>query len=77
MYQVKLDDAKEQLVALVEAAVQGKAVFITKDDQSMVQLVPVFRTRRRRKFGSARGMIAMADDFDDPLVDFSEYMELA
>jgi hypothetical protein len=26
------------------------------------------------QFGSANGLIAMADDFNDPLEDFSEYM---
>lgn len=27
------------------------------------------------QFGSAKGMITMADDFDAPLEDFREYME--
>ena len=29
---------------------------------------------RQRKFGSAKGEIIMADDFDAPLEDFAEYM---
>ncbi len=28
----------------------------------------------RARFGSARGLITMMDDFDEPLEDFSEYM---
>lgn len=28
----------------------------------------------RPRFGSARGMITMSDDFDEPLEDFAEYM---
>ena len=28
----------------------------------------------RPRFGSARGLIKMADDFDEPLEDFAEYM---
>ena len=30
---------------------------------------------RKRTFGSAKGLIEMADDFDEPLEDFREYME--
>ena len=29
---------------------------------------------KRPPFGSAKGMIQIADDFDDPLPDFEEYM---
>ncbi|MBV9867915.1 MAG: DUF2281 domain-containing protein [Abitibacteriaceae bacterium] len=31
--------------------------------------------RRKRQFGSAKGLIAMAPDFDAPLEDFKDYME--
>lgn len=30
-------------------------------------------TEKRPTFGSAKGMIQIADDFDDPLPDFEEY----
>jgi len=30
--------------------------------------------RRKRKFGSARGLLRIADDFDEPLEDFRDYM---
>lgn len=29
----------------------------------------------RRKAGSAKGLITIAEDFDEPLADFEEYME--
>jgi hypothetical protein len=29
----------------------------------------------RPKFGSAKGMIKMSDDFDEPLEELKEYME--
>ncbi len=42
-----------------------------------MQLVAVReKTKRKPKFGSAKGLIIyMADDFDVPLEDFREYME--
>jgi hypothetical protein len=36
--------------------------------------VPVKHARRPRRFGSAKGLIHTADDFDAPLDDFGEYM---
>jgi hypothetical protein len=32
------------------------------------------KPRKKRKAGSAKGEIIMADDFDAPLEDFAEYM---
>ncbi len=73
MQTVPLDKAKSQLVDLIDAAISGETVVITKDDQQ-VQLVPVAAPLYRPQFGSARGLITMADDFDAPLADFNEYM---
>jgi prevent-host-death family protein len=73
MHAVTLDEAKLKLVDLVEAAISGETVLITKDGQQ-VQLVPVARSSQQPQFGSARGQIWMADDFDAPLPDFDEYM---
>jgi antitoxin (DNA-binding transcriptional repressor) of toxin-antitoxin stability system len=74
MYQVKLDDAKSKLLALINAAIEGEKVFIFKDDQQVVQLVPVAPPERHPQFGSAKGLIVMAEDFDAPLKDFEGYM---
>ena len=73
-YQVKLDEAKVRLLDLVEAAIRGEAVFILKDDRPVVQLVPIEPPKRHPQFGSAKGLVVMAGDFDGPLRDFSEYM---
>lgn len=74
MHQVKLDEATIQLPSLIDAAVRGEVVLITTDNQQTVQLVPVKRAKHPRRFGSAKGQIHMAHDFDDPLDDFREYM---
>ena len=71
--QVNYKDATSRLRDLIEAASRGEKVFISKDDQ-LVQLVPVPRVGSHRRFGSAKGLIVMADDFDAPLQDFAEYM---
>ena len=74
MHQVDLDEAKSHLPDLVEAAIKGEEVVITKDDQPVVKLVPIVLTKPRPQFGSAKGLITMSEDFDEPLEDFDEYM---
>jgi prevent-host-death family protein len=75
VHQVTIEEAKIQLPELIEAAVQGEDVFITKEDQQVVKLVAVVQSGQRPQFGSAAGLIQMSDDFDDPLPDFNEYMQ--
>ena len=36
---------------------------------------PVVKQTRNRQFGSAKGMVKIADDFDEPLADFQEDIE--
>ena len=75
MQQVTLDEAKTRLDDLIDAALQGDAVSIIADGERAVLLVPVSIRKQGGHFGSARGLIEMADDFDAPLEDFKEYME--
>ena len=74
MQQVNIEDAKAHLPELIEAAIVGEEIVITKDDQPMVTLMPVRQKKRRPQFGSAKGMIIIHDDFDEPLEGFKEYM---
>ena len=74
MVQVTAEEAKAKLSALIEDAMKGEAVFIKEGEDGLVQLVPVPHINGDRKPGSAKGMFVMADDFDDPLEDFKEYM---
>ena len=73
MYQVDLEEAKERLTDLIRNALDGEEVIITQDDRPVVKLVPMTEGKPRRRSGSARGLIKMADDFDAPLEDFHEY----
>ena len=75
MHQVSIEEAKTTLPDLIEAAVGGDEVRIAKDEQHIVRLVPVSASKAAPQFGSAKGLIAMAEDFDAPLKDFDEYAE--
>lgn len=74
MQQVKVEEATAQLPLLIDAAMRGEVVLITTDNQQVIRLVPIRSTKQPRRFGSASGLIHMADDFDTPLEDFKEYM---
>ena len=74
MYQVTLDKARTSLLDLVAAVFRGEKVFILTGNQKAVQLIPVEPPARCPRFGSAKGLVIMADDFDAPLEDFGEYM---
>lgn len=75
MQQVNIEEAKAHLPDLIDAAVNGEEVIIAKDEQHLVRLVPISRTKHRPQAGSAKGLITMSDDFGAPLEDFAEYMK--
>lgn len=70
---VNYDDVKTQIADLLEAAMRGDKVVITKNGQQIIELVPI-KPARKPKFGSAKGKIKIANDFDAPLDDFKDYM---
>ena len=73
MHAYSVDEAKEQFSDLLEAALHGETVLIQINEQQVIQLTPLKFVKKPRKAGSAQGLITMADDFDAPLDDFSEY----
>ena len=73
MVQVTAEEAQDHLADLIAKAMKGETVVITQDGHQTVQLVPVERRASRPQFGSARGLITIADDFDEPLEEFDEY----
>jgi prevent-host-death family protein len=73
-YQVDITEAPRRLLDLIQAAEQGEEVIITRNQRPLVQLVPLRQPADRPRFGSARGLITIAEDFEAPLDDFREYM---
>ncbi|BBD65878.1 hypothetical protein NIES4072_04430 [Nostoc commune NIES-4072] len=75
MQQITLAEASQNLPDLIEAALGGEEIIIIKDNQPLVKLTPMSPLKHRRQPGSAKGLITISDDFDEPLEDFKEYME--
>jgi antitoxin (DNA-binding transcriptional repressor) of toxin-antitoxin stability system len=74
MHQITIEEAKLNLPDLIDAAINGEEIVIAKDDQHVVKLVPISRAKPRPQFGSAKGLISISNDFNEPLEDFAEYM---
>lgn len=75
MYQVTLEEAKKQFLSLLEKASTGEEIIITENNIPLVKLVYIPQQKAQARFGSAKGLISISDDFDEPLEDFKEYME--
>ncbi len=63
MHTISLEDAKTHLPDLVKEVSAGGEVTITEQDIPVAKLVPATRAG----YGSLRGQVKMADDFDAPL----------
>jgi len=74
MQVIDIEKAKNSLGELVDAAVSGQEIILTKDARPVAKLVAVTDQRQSPRFGSAQGLIHISDDFDAPLPDFDEYM---
>jgi antitoxin (DNA-binding transcriptional repressor) of toxin-antitoxin stability system len=73
MLQINVHDPKIKLSDLIEAAEKGEEILIVTDNKKTYKIIEVEKPKRRRKAGSAKGMIEIADDFDAPLEEFKEY----
>ncbi len=71
MAYVSLEKAGEKWLELLQKAANGEEVVITRDNEPFVKLSAAKYPLTPRKPGSARGLIEMSDDFDEPLKEFS------
>lgn len=73
MTQVNIHEAKTNLSKLIEKVLNGEDVIIKKSNKPIVKLVMIDELKNKRKLGSAKGQVIIADDFDEPLDDFKDY----
>lgn len=71
---IDLNHAQTRLSELVARAARGEDVILSEGGEPVAKIIPIDRARGPREFGSARGLVHIADDFDAPLEDFGDYM---
>lgn len=68
---INLENEERPLGELVEQTLGGTEIVITKNDRPVARLIAI-PPRMPRRFGSARGLIEIGSDFDEPLQDFRD-----
>jgi prevent-host-death family protein len=66
---VNIHEAKTHLSRLLERAMAGEDIVITKAGKPLVRLTPVTGAPVRRVIGTAKGDFVVPEDFDSPLPD--------
>ena len=70
MKQLNVAEAKAKFSELVDAAARGDGTIIAKSGTPVAMLVPLGKEKHAPiKFGTLKGKIWIADNFDDPLPD--------
>jgi prevent-host-death family protein len=73
MHTVGLKEAAGRLAELIDEVAHGEEVVITREDGAAFKIVPIAPMAPYPKFGSAKGLVKMGEDFDEPLEDFQAY----
>ncbi len=71
MIRISGQDAATRLNDLIGRAAAGENIVIVDEDGAAVRLVP--EPPAEPRFGSARGMFTMREDFEAPLEEFRPY----
>lgn len=73
MQNIDISQVEKQLPQILEQDIE-EVIIITKQGLPIAKIIGISKKKKQRKFGSAKGLIKMADDFDAPLEDFKDYM---
>jgi prevent-host-death family protein len=75
MSSVDITRFQENISKLMEVAMSGAEIVITKNETPVLKLTAVSPQKKiNRHPGSAKGLVWISDDFDQHLDDFKDYM---
>ncbi len=72
-------EAKSKLSEMIQKALDGEDVTITRNGEEVIDLVPRRNRASKKKkrntdwIGMYAGLVVVHDDFDEPLEEFEEY----
>jgi len=69
---VSVYEAKSKLSQMINKAIEGEEVIITRNGKDVVKLSPV-QTKKKDWIGMWDGQITIRDDFDEPLEEFDYF----
>jgi antitoxin (DNA-binding transcriptional repressor) of toxin-antitoxin stability system len=65
MHKYTIAETSQKLSDFTEEPLKGEEIIIMKGNKPAVKLTPVLPVKIRPKSGSAKGIVTMADDFDE------------
>ncbi len=72
---VSIHEAKTHFSRLVARAEAGEEIIVRRGNKPVAKLVGYEEPKKKpRQRGRLKGQIWIADDFDEPLEDFADYM---
>ena len=74
MHIVTIHKAKTNLSKLIQQALKGEEIVISKGKIPMVKLTVCEEAKKARKLGTGKKLFTLTDDFNEPLNDFEEYI---
>ncbi len=73
MTTVGIHEAKTHLSRLLRAVEDGEEVVILRGSRPVARLVAIQADESVRKLGTAKGLVRVSENFDDPLEEFGAY----
>ena len=73
MTTVGIHETKTHLSRLLRAVEEGEEVVILRGSRPVARLVAIQSDESVRKLGTAKGLVRVSEDFDEPLEDFGAY----
>jgi prevent-host-death family protein len=71
---VTIHQAKTNLSKLIQEALSGEEIIISKGTEPLIKLV-VIQKKKKRAFNLFKGKVKVSKDFDKELKDFDEYQK--
>lgn len=73
MHVVDVAQAEARFAELLGRVQAGEEVLLTRADEPVARLLPAGNSSRRPRFGAAKDLLHVREDFDEPLEDFTPY----
>lgn len=73
MHKIDVAEATIRFAELLRRVQAGEEVVVTEEDAPIARIVPAGAAAHKARFGAARGLLQVRDDFDEPLEDFAPY----
>ncbi len=76
MATITIHEAKTHFSRLIQRALAGEEIIVSKGREPVVRIVPIPEAIKERKFGGGKGIVLdISSDFDEPLEEFEDYLQ--